>query len=78
MTKGSAYNQNYTVILRLADYAVCLVQESALLCARLEWHEHKKDPFATLRMTKGNAYNQNYTVILSKAITQYALCKNLL
>ena len=30
MTKGSAYNQNYTVILRLVDYAVCLVQESAL------------------------------------------------
>ena len=28
MTKGSAYDQNYTVILRLAE-------ESDLLCARL-------------------------------------------
>ena len=54
------------------------VRNLVVLCNNLNFTFSFKDPFATLRMTKGSAYNQNYTVILSKAITQYALCKNLL
>ena len=66
MTKGGACNQNYTVILRLAEESALTLVKARLVQAYQRSIRYAQDDKKNLDDER-SAYNQNYTVILRLA-----------